>query len=100
MSPGTPRAYLQPEVLRNQRLSQEAQERTRILVETSPAAVLTVSEEGLIELANHAATDLLAPRDGRLIGEPIAAFLPDLHRAAPRRGTSIPGFDAVPRASR
>jgi len=72
---------LTSEVLRNQRLHQEAQERTRILVETSPAAILTVNEGGLIELANHAATELLAPRDGRLIGEPIAAFLPDLHRA-------------------
>jgi two-component system sensor kinase FixL len=72
---------LTSEVLRNRRLSQEAQERTRILVETSPAAILTVNEGGLIELANHAATELLAPRDGPLIGEPIAAFLPELHRA-------------------
>jgi PAS domain S-box-containing protein len=72
---------LTSEVLRNQRLSQEAQERTRILVETSPAAILTVNEGGLIELANHAAAELLAPRDGHLIGEPIAAFLPELHRA-------------------
>jgi len=64
---------LTSEVLRNQRLSQEAQERTRILVETSPAAILTVNEGGLIELANHAANELLAPRDGHLIGEPIAA---------------------------
>ncbi len=72
---------LTSEVLRNQRLSQEAQERTRILVETSPAAILTVNEGGLIELANHAAAELLAPRDGQLIGEPIAAFLPELHRA-------------------
>jgi PAS domain S-box-containing protein len=69
------------EALRNQRLNQEGQERTRILVETSPAAILTVNESGLIELANHAATELLAPRDGHLIGEPIAAFLPELHRA-------------------
>jgi PAS domain S-box-containing protein len=69
------------EVLRNQRLSREAQERTRVLVETSPAAILTVSEKGFIELANHAAVELLAPRDGNLIGEPIAAFLPELHRA-------------------
>jgi two-component system, LuxR family, sensor kinase FixL len=72
---------LTSEVLRNRRLSQEAQERTRILVETSPAAILTVNEGGLIELANHAAAELLAPRDGHLIGEPIAAFLPELHRA-------------------
>lgn len=69
------------EVLRNRRLSQEAEDRVRVLVETSPAAILTVNEGGLIELANHAATELLTPRDGRLIGEPIAAFLPELHRA-------------------
>jgi hypothetical protein len=65
---------LTSEVLRNQRLHREAQERTRILVETSPAAILTINEGGLIELANHTATELLAPRDGHLIGEPIAAF--------------------------
>ena len=72
---------LTSEVLRNRRLSLEGQQRTRVLVETSPAAILTVNEVGLIELANHAAMELLAPRDGRLIGEPIAAFLPELHRA-------------------
>jgi two-component system, LuxR family, sensor kinase FixL len=72
---------LTTEVLLNRRLSLEAQERTRVLVETSPAAILTVNEGGLIELANQAAAELLAPRDGHLIGEPIAAFLPELHRA-------------------
>jgi two-component system, LuxR family, sensor kinase FixL len=69
------------EVLRNRRLSQEAENRVRVLVETSPAAILTINEGGLIQLANHAATELLAPRDGKLIGEPIAAFLPELHHA-------------------
>ena len=72
---------LTTEVLRNRRLNLEAQERTRVLVETSPAAILTVNERGVIELANQAAADLLAPRDGHLIQEPIAAFLPELHRA-------------------
>ena len=72
---------LTSEVLRNRRLSQEAQERTRVLVETSPAAIVTVNEGGLIELANQAAAELLGPRDGHLIGEPIAAFLPELHHA-------------------
>ena len=72
---------LTAEVLRNRRLSQEAQERMRVLVETSPAAILTVNERGFIELANHAAAELLAPRNGLLIGEPIAAFLPELHHA-------------------
>jgi two-component system, LuxR family, sensor kinase FixL len=69
------------EVLRNRRLSVSSQERLRVLVETSPAAIVTIDERGFIELANRAATELMAPRDGHLIGYPIAAFLPELHHA-------------------
>jgi PAS domain S-box-containing protein len=69
------------ELVNNRRLSLEAQERLRILVETSPAAIVTINERGLIELANNAALKLIAPRDSRLIGSPIAAFLPELHHA-------------------
>lgn len=72
------------ELLRNRRLSLEAQERLRVLVETSPAAIVTVDERGFIELTNRAAIDLLAPRDGNLTGHPIAAFLPELHQALRR----------------
>jgi PAS domain S-box-containing protein len=72
---------LTSEVLRNRRLSLESQERIRVLVETSPAAIVTINERGLIELANRAAEELMAPRNGRLVGEPIAAFLPELHHA-------------------
>jgi PAS domain S-box-containing protein len=69
------------EVLRNRRFRLSSQERLRVLVETSPAAIVTVEEHGFIELANRAAVELMAPRDGRLIGQPIAAFLPELHHA-------------------
>src|SRR6202167_3767432 len=69
------------EVLRNRRLRLASQERLRVLVETSPAAIVTVDERGFIELANQAANELIAPRDGHLIGQPIAAFLPELHHA-------------------
>jgi two-component system sensor kinase FixL len=69
------------EVLRNRRLKLASQERLRVLVETSPAAIVTVDEHGFIELANQSATELMAPRDGQLIGQPIAAFLPELHHA-------------------
>lgn len=69
------------EVVRNRRLSLASQERVRVLVETSPAAIVTVDEHGFIELANAAATELMAPREGQLIGHPIAAFLPELHHA-------------------
>jgi len=72
------------ELVRNRRLSLEAQERFRILVETSPAAIVTVDERGLVELANRAAAELIAPRNGHLIGSPIAAFLPELHQALRR----------------
>jgi two-component system sensor kinase FixL len=69
------------EVLRNRRLRLASQERLRVLVETSPAAIVTVDERGFIELANRAAAELMAPRDGQLLGQPIAAFLPELHHA-------------------
>jgi len=69
------------EVLRNKRLSFEAQERVRILVETSPAAIVTVDEKGFIELANDAAAKLLAGPNGAIVGHPIAAYLPELHHA-------------------
>ncbi|MGB8769843.1 MAG: LuxR C-terminal-related transcriptional regulator [Candidatus Korobacteraceae bacterium] len=69
------------EVLRHRRLRLASQERIRVLVETSPAAIVTVDEHGFIELANRAAAELMAPREGNLIGQPIAAFLPELHHA-------------------
>jgi len=72
------------ELVRSRRLMSEAQEKLRILVETSPAAIVTIDDRGFIELANGAAAQLIAPRDGRLEGHPIAAFLPDLHHALRR----------------
>lgn len=80
------------ELVRNRRLSLEAQERFRALVETSPAAIVTVGERGFIELANRAAAELMAPRDGDLVGTPIAAFLPELHHAL--RWEEAPQFRA------
>src|SRR3984893_18510103 len=83
---------LTSEVLRNKRLSLEAQERMRVLVETSPAAIVTVDERGFIELANHAAAELMAPHNGHLIGNPIAALLPEAPRGF--RGEEAPQFPA------
>ena len=73
--------FLTFEVVRNKRQSLEAQERMRVLVETSPAAIVTIDEWGFIEVANHAATELMTPDNGALVGQPIAAYLPELHRA-------------------
>jgi two-component system sensor kinase FixL len=69
------------ELVRNRRLTLETQERLRALVETSPAAIVTVDQLGFIELANRAAIELMAPRDEKLVGNPISAFLPELHHA-------------------
>ncbi len=80
------------ELIRNRRISLEAQERLRALIETSPAAIVTVDEHGLIELANRAATELMSPRGGHLAGSPIAAFLPELHHAL--RWEEAPQFRA------
>jgi len=80
------------ELIRNRRLTMETQTRFEALVETSPAAIVTVDERGFIELANQAASDLMTPRDGKLVGTPIAAFLPELHHAL--RWEEAPQFRA------
>src|SRR5579872_5096059 len=80
------------ELAQNRRLSLESEARLKALVETSPAAIVTVDERGFIELANRAAVDLMAPREGQLIGDPIAAFLPELHHAL--RWEEAPQFRA------
>jgi PAS domain S-box-containing protein len=80
------------ELIRNRRLTMRAEARLKALVETSPAAIITVDERGFIELANRAAGDLMAPRDGKLVGAPIAAFLPELHHAL--RWEEAPQFRA------
>lgn len=80
------------ELVRNRRLNLEVQATLRGLVETSPAAIVTVDERGVVELANRAASDLLIPRGGNLIGTPVAAYLPALHHAL--RNGEAPQFRA------
>jgi PAS domain S-box-containing protein len=80
------------ELIRNRQLTLKAEARLKALVETSPAAIVTVDEHGFIELANRAASELIAPRDGNLVGSPIAAFLPELHHAL--RWEEAPQFRA------
>jgi len=80
------------ELVRNRRLTFQGREKLNALVETSPAAIVTVDERGFIELANQAAVELMAPRDGTLIGVPVSAFLPELHHAL--RWEEAPQFRA------
>jgi PAS domain S-box-containing protein len=81
------------ELVRNRRLTLQGQARLKALVETSPAAIVTVDEHGFIELVNHAAVEMMAPRDGKLVGNPISAFLPELHHAV--RWEEAPQFRAT-----
>lgn len=95
------------ELVRNRRMSLETEARLRVLVGTSSAAIVTVDGSGFIELANQAANELSAPRDGHLVGNPIAAFLPELHHAlrweenpSSRRPCSAQGIAVTAKPSR
>lgn len=88
------------EVLRNRRLSLEARERARVLVETGPAAILRVNANGLIELANQAASASSSaqwPFDWRA-GCCFPAGTPQ--RGASRRRPPVWGLDAMSGRSR
>lgn len=65
-------------------LRQDAEEQLRALVESSPAAIVTVDAEGLIRIANEAAHRLFEPAQAPLGGRPIAAYLPSLRTVVGR----------------
>ena len=59
-------------------LRRDAEEQLRVLVESNPAAILTVDSDCLILLANRSAGRLLGLRQEELAGCRLADFLPDL----------------------
>src|SRR5271155_954778 len=63
------------EVENHSNLRQEAEEQLRILVDSSPAAIVTIDASGKILLANEAAQSLFAIGDSSITGQSIAAFL-------------------------
>jgi len=62
------------------RLRQEAEQQVRILVETSPLAILTLDHTGTVALANESARELFGFEDESLPGTDIAPYLPILYR--------------------
>ncbi len=56
----------------------DAEEQLAVLVESSPAAILTANSEGVILLANDAAHRLFEEKPGALPGRFIHAYLPSL----------------------
>jgi len=69
------------EVETHTKLRQEAEEQLRILVDSSPAAIVTIDSSGRIVLANDAAQTLFASEDTPIAGQSIAQFLPALQSA-------------------
>jgi two-component system, LuxR family, sensor kinase FixL len=64
------------------KLRQDAEEQLRIMVESSPAAIVTIDSSGRVLLANNAAQTLFASEDTAIVGQSIAQFLPALQSAA------------------
>jgi PAS domain S-box-containing protein len=60
------------------KLRQDAEEQLRSLVESSPAAIVTIDSSGGVLLANEAAQHLLAPGGAPLQGQAISVYLPSL----------------------
>ena len=63
------------------RLRHDAEEQLQILVESSPAAIVTIDATGAILLANQAAQQLLAPNAQPLRGQRVSNYLPALQTA-------------------
>jgi len=60
------------------KLRRDAEDQLLVLVESSPAAIVTIDTNGKILLANQAAQQLLAPGAPSLTGQAISSYLPSL----------------------
>ncbi len=60
------------------KLRRDAEGQLQVLVDSSPAAIVTIDLDGKIALANQAAHQLLAPRASSLNGQSISDYLPSL----------------------
>ncbi|MCU1258731.1 MAG: putative sensory box sensor histidine kinase/response regulator [Bryobacterales bacterium] len=72
----------------------EAEEQLTVLVESSPAAILTMDGDGRILLANDAAHRLLAVESSTLRGKSVGDYLPALI-SVPARGDTHQAFRTV-----
>jgi two-component system, LuxR family, sensor kinase FixL len=65
-------------VLRHSGELEDAEKQLRSLIESSPAAIVTIDSQGKVLLANEAAQQLLAPGAAPVQGQPIKLYLPAL----------------------
>lgn len=69
-------------IRKEQELRHEVEEHLKVLVESSPAAILTTDSAGAVLASNHAASALfLIPSDKTLVGRPIGNYIPVLSDA-------------------
>ncbi|PYS55412.1 MAG: PAS domain-containing sensor histidine kinase [Acidobacteria bacterium] len=66
------------QIERESELRRQAEEQMQILIESSPAAILTIDSDGAVLLANSAAHQLLGLASGTLPGRHVADFLPEI----------------------
>jgi PAS domain S-box-containing protein len=77
-------------VTQSRLLAREADEQFELLVNTSPAAILTTTDDGTILLANTAAHRVLRAEPETLPGRNIRRFLPALTQIPPREKEATP----------
>ena len=63
----------------------EAEEQLKVLVESSPLAVFATDSEGIVLLANDAASQLFGVKTGTLYGRSIRPYLPALVKVPARK---------------
>ncbi len=83
------------ELVRSRAIKRRAGEELRVLIDTSPAAILTPDGEGNVLMANESARHMLGFHEAALEGENVTAYLPFLGslrlggRAAPHFRTMV-----------
>jgi two-component system sensor kinase FixL len=70
------------EIRRQSEARREAEEQLRILIESSPAAIITTDAGGAVLMANEAAHRLLDVQQGTLPGRAIHRYLPSLRNVS------------------
>lgn len=71
------------------KLRREAEDQLQTLVESSPAAIVTIDLSGKILLANEAAQQLLAPESSPLQGQDVSAYLPALRTVVQTQASRV-----------
>ncbi len=77
------------ELKEQQKLRQHAEDELQFLVDTSPAAIVTVDAGGCVVLANDAAHRLLGAEREPLRGQQIGSYLPSLQTIMPTHSSRM-----------